>query len=99
MFHFGLAGQIVDAAKDSLYGELEKSYTKSPPNMKDLGQYDRIILQKCIYGLVKPARQYNKKAVKILKKIGFTRGYVNPCLYLNQRERVQYALYCMSMAI
>ena len=43
-----------------------------------------LILDKCIYGLVQNARQYHRKAVKILKKIGFEGGDVDPCLYIKE---------------
>ena len=52
--------------------------------MKGIGKNDFIILQNCIYGLVKVARQYSKKAVEILKKLGFARGNVDPCLYMKK---------------
>ena len=41
------------------------------PGVK-VGKNDCIILEKSIYDLVQAARQYNKKAVEILKRIGFT---------------------------
>ena len=41
-------------------------------------------MQKCFYGLVQTDRQCNKKAVEILKKVGFTKGNVNICLYMKQ---------------
>ena len=37
-----------------------------------------VILKKKIYGLVQAARQYNKQAVEVLKKVGFIRGNVDP---------------------
>ncbi len=37
--------------------------------------------------LVQGARQYQKKAVEILKKIGFTGGDVDPCLYMKQSKK------------
>ena len=55
-----------------------------------------LILDKCIFGLVQSARQYHKKAVTILKKIGFEGGEVDPCLYMHESTkfgRVYIALY------
>ena len=55
-----------------------------------------LILDKSIYGLVQSARQYHKKAVTILKKIGFEGGEVDPCLYVRESTklgRVYIALY------
>jgi hypothetical protein len=40
-----------------------------------------LALLKCIYGLVQAARQYYKKFVAILKKIGVKGGDVDPCLF------------------
>ena len=37
-----------------------------------------------IYGLVQAARQYYKKARGILRKIGFTGGDVDPCLFVKK---------------
>ena len=67
------------------------------PPVMDSQSYDEIlILDKCIYGLVQSARQYHKKAVAILKKIGFEGGEVDPCLYVRDSTkfgRVYIALY------
>ena len=43
-----------------------------------------LLLNQCIYGLVQAARQYYKKAVAILRKIGFEGGEVDPCLFVKQ---------------
>ena len=50
--------------------------------MKGIGKDDCIILGKCMYGLVKAARQYYKKAEK--SDVGFTWGNVDPCLYMKK---------------
>ena len=64
-----------------LYRELEKEiYMECPQGISDVGKDNCIILNQCIYGLVQSARQYYKNALKILKKLGFVGGYVNPCL-------------------
>ena len=55
-----------------------------------------LILEKYIYRLVQSARQYHKKAVAILKKIGFEGGDVDPCMYVPKSTkfgRVYTALY------
>ena len=52
-----------------------------------VGKNDYIILEKSIYDLVQAARQYNKKAVEILKKIGFTWGNVQPSLFMKKNEK------------
>ena len=47
---------------------------------------DVLLLKKCIYGLVQAARQYHKKAVEILKNIGFSGGTIDPCLFLRENK-------------
>ena len=63
-----------------LYGKLEEFYMECPQGISDVGRYDCIILNKCIYGFVQAARQYYKKAIKIQKNSGFIGGNVDPCL-------------------
>ena len=55
--------------------------------MSNIGKNDCIILNKCIYALVQAARQYYKKAAKILKNLGFIRGNVDPCLYVKKSAK------------
>ena len=62
----------------------EKIYVENPQGMSDIEKYDCIISNKCIYGLVQAARQYYKKAIKILKNLGFLEDNVNPCLYVKK---------------
>ena len=54
-----------------------------------------VILNKCIYSLVKAACQYYKKAVEILKSSGFVGGSIDPCLYVKKSAKgiVYVALY------
>ena len=47
-----------------------------------------IMFNKCIYSLVQAAWQSYKKAVKILKKLGFMGGIVNQCIYVKMIEKV-----------
>ena len=83
--------------KTVLHGELEGDIFIECPRGMDTQSDDRnLILDKCIYGLVQSARQYHKKAVAILKKIGFEGEEVDPCLYVYERTkfgRVYIALY------
>ena len=55
--------------------------------MPNVVKNDCIILNKYIHGLVHAARQYYKKAVKILKKSYFVGGNVNPCLNVKKIEK------------
>ena len=54
--------------------------TQSMNNLKN----DWTTLNKCISDLVHAMRQHYKKAVKILKKAGFSWGSVDPCLYIKK---------------
>ena len=49
-----------------------------PQYIKDIGKDDCTVLDKCIYCLVQAARQYNKKAVEVLKKAGLSGGNFDP---------------------
>ena len=51
-----------------LYRDLEEEiYMECPQGMLDIGKDDCIILIRCIYGFIQVARQYDKKAIKIIK--------------------------------
>ena len=56
--------------------------------MKDIGKDDCIILDKCIFGMVQAARQYNKAAVENLRKVYFSGGNVSPCFYRKKTQKV-----------
>ena len=44
---------------------------KVPPGYDQEGQDEAYLLEKSIYGLVQAAFEWNKKATKILKTLGF----------------------------
>ncbi len=46
-----------------------------------------LAFNKYIYGLVQAARQYHKKAVEVLQKIGFNGGEVDPYLFWKRYEK------------
>ena len=95
MILFGLSAKIVDVETAFLYGKLdEEIYMECPPGMKSKAD-EILILGQCIYGLVQSARQYHKKAVEILQKIGYVGGIVDPCLFMKKSEKwlVYIALY------
>ena len=82
MMYFGLTAKIVDVETAFLYGEIEEEiFMECPPGMKNVTEKNALALLKCIYGLVQAARQYYKKFVAILRKIGFKGGDVDPCLF------------------
>jgi len=88
MLLHNLDAKIVDVETAFLYGELEEEiYMECPPGMRNVTNDDILLLLQCIYGLVQAARQYYKKVVKILKKIGFRGGDVDPCLFSRQNEK------------
>ncbi len=55
--------------------------------MTDAEDDDFLILNECIYGLVQAARQYHKKVIEFLQKIGFNGGEIDPCLFWKQYEK------------
>ena len=60
---------------------------EGPQGISDIGKDDCIILNKCIYGLFQSLRKYSEKAVKILKKLRFAGGNVDPYLYVEKSEK------------
>ena len=85
MILFGLSAKIVDVETAFLYGELEEEvYMENPEGLEDSNDDEALLLLTTIYGLVQAARQYYKKARGILRKIGFTGGDVDPCLFVKQ---------------
>ena len=57
---------------------------ENPEGLEDSNDDEAPLLLTTIYGLVQAARQYYKKARGILRKIGFTGGDVDPCLFVKQ---------------
>ena len=58
-----------------------------PPALKNVQDDDVLLVTRCIYGLVQSARQYYKKTVEILRKIGFVGGDIDPCLYYRKSKQ------------
>ena len=83
----GLAAKIVDVETAFLEGELEEEIYMECPAGMDSTEDEVLILDRCIYGLVQSARQYHRKAVKILKRIGFEGGEVDPCLFTRESPK------------
>ena len=80
----GLSAKIVDVETAFLYGDLEEEIYMECPARMNSKEGEILILDKCIYVLVQSSRQYHRKAVKILKKLGFEGGDVDPCLYIKE---------------
>ena len=45
-----------------------------------------------MYGLVQAARQFFKKFTQVLKKIGFSQSYAEPCLFIRQNKQKEFLL-------
>ena len=57
MIHSGFVAKVVNIETFSLYKELKMEiYLECPPDIKDVGNYDCIILEKCIFILIQAAR-------------------------------------------
>ena len=84
-----------------LYGDLdEEIYMKCPEGLKNASKskQDNVLLFKhYIYCLVQGARQYHKKAVEILKKIGFIGGDVDLCLYMKKSKK-EFVFICINQS-
>ena len=75
MIQFGLSAIVVDAETAFLYEKLEEISRKFSPSMKGFAKDDCLILEICIYGM---------RVVEILKRVGFIKDHVNPCLYMKK---------------
>ena len=81
----GFLAKIAEIKTAWLYRDLEgKIYMECPQDMTNMSKVVCIILNKCISGLIKATRQYYKKAIEILKKVGLIGGNVDPCLYMKK---------------
>jgi len=61
------------------------SYMELPDGMTGF-EDECLLLLKAIYGLVQAARQWHKKLIEVLKKIGFKGGIADPCLMMQQNN-------------
>ena len=84
---YRLSAKIVDVETAFLYGSLvEQIFMECPKGMRGASTNHVVLLRHCIYGLVQAARQYYKHIVAILKKIGFSGGDVDPCLFTKKSK-------------
>ena len=63
-----------------LYGDLEELIFMICPEGLEICDDECVLLKKSIYGLVQAARQWYKKFVQMLKRIGFESCLADPCL-------------------
>ncbi len=86
MLVWNLDAIIIDVESAFLYGDLdEEIYMELPGGMTGF-EDECLLLLKAIYGLVQAARQWHKKLIEVLKKIGFKGGIANPCLMMRQNS-------------
>lgn len=84
---YGLDGLIADVETAFLEGKLEEEiFMECPKGMKGVSDDDILSLTACIYGLVQASRQYYKRFAAVLRKIGFTGGDVDPCIFMKQSK-------------
>ena len=84
MLLWKLEAKIVDVETAFLYGDLDEDIYMFCPEVHD--QDEALHLLHSLYGLVQAARQYYKKFVKKLRKIGFEGGYPDPCLMTRRNK-------------
>ena len=78
---------LIDVDTAFLYGDLEEEiYMDLPEGMTGFDD-ECLLLLKALYGLVQAARQWYKKFVTILKKIGFEGGTADPCLFVKRTSK------------
>ncbi|MEG7668171.1 reverse transcriptase domain-containing protein, partial [Listeria monocytogenes] len=71
----------------------EEVYMKLPPGYDQEGPDEAYLLEKSIYGLVQAAFEWNKKATKILKTLGFVQCLSDPCLFMHLPKMVYIIIY------
>ena len=85
MILFGLSAKIVDVETAFLHGKLEEEvHMENPEGLEDSNDDEALLFLTTIYKIMQVSRQYYKKACDILRKIGFTGGDVDPCLFVKK---------------
>jgi len=86
MLMWNLDAIIINVESAFLYDNLDdKIYMNLPDRMTGF-EDECLLLLKAIYRLVQAARQWHKKLIDVLKKIGFKGGIADPCLMMQQNE-------------
>jgi len=81
---WNLEAILIDVDTAFLYGDLEEEIYMDLPEGLTSFEDECLLLLKALYGLVQGARQWNKKFIAILKKIGFQGGNADPCLLIKR---------------
>ena len=91
----GYSCVIIDVETAFLHGDLEEEIFMDCPQGLENEPDECLKLNQSIYGLVQSARQFYKKFVTTLRKIGFTGGYADPCLLTRKSDKgiVHLAIY------
>ena len=84
----GMHVRQLDVKSAYLNGELEETiFMEQPEGFIQQGQEDKVLrLKKSLYGLKQSARVWNKTAANILKKLGFSPGNSDACLYTRKEK-------------
>lgn len=78
----------MDAVTAFLQGDLEEDIYISQPEGFDDSTGRVCKLNKAMYGLKQSGRQWNKKLDKAMKRRGFLRSRVDPCVYILFQDRI-----------
>jgi Reverse transcriptase (RNA-dependent DNA polymerase) len=76
----GLQASIVNVETEFLHGDLsEEIYMNIPEGLKE-DQEHCLLLKKRIYGLVQSTREFYRKLIQVLKRLGLIENKCDPCL-------------------
>ena len=81
-----LKATLIDVETAFLHGELEEEIFMEPPEGLGLKADECVKLERSMYGLVQGARQYFTKFASVLRKIGFTGGFADPCMMVRTNK-------------
>jgi Reverse transcriptase (RNA-dependent DNA polymerase) len=72
---------IMDVETAFLHNDLKETIYMQAPKGTDIPKDSCVKLNKALYGLVQAARQFYLKLSGVLKDLGFTISYADPCLF------------------
>ena len=79
--NFEFSVYVVNIKTAFLWGDLEEEiFMECPQGMNGIEQDDCIILDECTFSIAQTT--ILQRAIKILIKNGFSRGSVDPCLFM-----------------
>ena len=83
---WGLTAVIIDIETAFLHGDLNESIYMLAPKGTNMKPWECAHLDKALYGLVQAARQFYLKFTSVLKQLGFTVSYADPCLFYRNNK-------------